>query len=250
MRKKHGIALKYLDVQASTAIMNKHRHSRCHYKRNSGSTPAGMNNLHIGGPAGRQASGDSPATSAAAAMVLGRTLPLEGSRSRPLVGDENQILKPKSRRPGAQMAPTISSAEKPSPAATTSAPMAASTCHRHRTSERRPPQSAPAGPHSHPRHENENGTVLEHEYRPRGVRRVLRPPGAAGHRRPDRGWNAAPWLGSSSSPSPAWLEDASSAELEDGFHPQKPEEEAGRQSTRRQALARLALLPGKDDEDP
>jgi hypothetical protein len=112
MWKKHGIALKYLDVQAPTTTMNKHRHSRCHYKRNSSSTPAGMNNLHIGGPAGRQAPGDSPATSAAAAMVLGRTLPLEGSRSRPLAEDENQILKPKSRRPGAQMAPTISSAEK------------------------------------------------------------------------------------------------------------------------------------------
>jgi hypothetical protein len=112
MWKKHGIALKYLDVQAPIATMNKHRHSRCHYKRNSGSTPAGMNNLHIGGPAGRQAPGDSPTTSAAAAMVPGRMLPLEGSRSRPLAEDENQILKPKSRRPGAQMAPTISSVEK------------------------------------------------------------------------------------------------------------------------------------------
>jgi hypothetical protein len=101
MKKKHGIVLKYLDVQASTATMNKHRHSRCRYKRNSGSTPAGMNNLHIGGPTGRQAPGDSPATSAAAAMVPGRTLPLEGYHSRPLTGDENQILKPKSRRPGA-----------------------------------------------------------------------------------------------------------------------------------------------------
>jgi hypothetical protein len=30
-------------------------------------------------------------------MVPGRTLPLEGSRSRPLVEDEDQILKPKSR---------------------------------------------------------------------------------------------------------------------------------------------------------
>jgi hypothetical protein len=37
-----------------------------------------------------------------------------------------------------------------------------------------------------------------------------------------------PRLGSSSSPSPAWLEGASSAELEDGLNPQKPEEEAGR----------------------
>jgi hypothetical protein len=55
---------------------------------------------------------------------------------------------------------------------------------------------------------------------------------------------------SSSPPSPAWLEDASSAELEDGFHPQKLEEGAGRQPTRRQAPARLAPLPSKDDEDP
>jgi hypothetical protein len=89
---------KYLDVQASTATMNRHRHSRCHYKRNSGSTPAGMNNPHIGWPTGRQAPGDSPATSAAAVMVPGRMLPLEGSRSRPHSSDENQTLKPKSRR--------------------------------------------------------------------------------------------------------------------------------------------------------
>jgi hypothetical protein len=36
--------------------MNRHRHSRCHYKRNSGSSSAGTNNPHIGGPAGRQGS--------------------------------------------------------------------------------------------------------------------------------------------------------------------------------------------------
>jgi hypothetical protein len=108
--------------------MNRHRHSRCHYKRNSGSTPAGTNNPHIGWPAGRQTPGDLPATSAAAAMVPGRTLPLEGSHSRPLVEDENQTLKPKSQRLGAQVTPTILSAEKPSPAATTSTPTATSTC--------------------------------------------------------------------------------------------------------------------------
>jgi hypothetical protein len=45
---------KYLHVQALTATMNKHRHSRCHYKRNYGSTPAGTNNPRVGGPAGRQ----------------------------------------------------------------------------------------------------------------------------------------------------------------------------------------------------
>jgi hypothetical protein len=37
-----------------------------------------------------------------------------------------------------------------------------------------------------------------------------------------------PGLGSSSSPSPPRLEGTSSTELEDGFHPQKPEEEARR----------------------
>jgi hypothetical protein len=35
----------YIHVQASTATMNKkHRHSKCHYKRNSGSPSAGTNN--------------------------------------------------------------------------------------------------------------------------------------------------------------------------------------------------------------
>jgi hypothetical protein len=153
MRKKHGITLKYLDVQAPTATMNRHRHSRCHCKRNSGSTPAGINNLHIGGPAGRQAPGDPPVTSAAAAMVPGRMLTLEGSRSCPLARDENQILKPKSRRPGAQMALTISSVEKPSPAATTSAPTAASTCPPtpHQRASAAPASAGRSSPPSSPR---------------------------------------------------------------------------------------------------
>jgi hypothetical protein len=75
--------------------------------------------------------------------------------------------------------------------------------------------------------------VPEHEYCPRGVRRVERPLGATDgarrtwtwparvrhDRRPDEGRKAAPCPGSSSSPSPAWLEDAS-AGLEDAFLPQ------------------------------
>jgi hypothetical protein len=84
--------------------------------------------------------------------------------------------------------------------------------HQHRTSERRPPQSAPAGPHSRPRHKNE-----------------------------DRGRNVAPWLGSNSSPSSAWLEGTSSAELGDGFHPQKLEEEVASRPVREVEL-RLASL--------
>jgi hypothetical protein len=122
--------------------------------------------------------------------------------------------------------------------------------HQHRTSKRRPLQSAPTGPHSRSRHENENGIVPEHEYRPRGVRRVVRPPGAVGHTRPGGGRNAAPWPGSSSLPSLAWLEDASSAELEDALLPRMTEEEAGRQPTQRRAPTRCAPLPSPDDEDP
>jgi hypothetical protein len=55
-----------------------------------------MNNLHTGEPAGRRVPGDSPATSAAAAMVPGRTRPPEGSRSRSRSRDANQPSKPKS----------------------------------------------------------------------------------------------------------------------------------------------------------
>jgi hypothetical protein len=62
MRKKHGITLKYPDVQASTATMNIHPHSGCHYKRNSGSTPTGMNYLHTRGPVEQQTPGSSPTT--------------------------------------------------------------------------------------------------------------------------------------------------------------------------------------------
>jgi hypothetical protein len=182
--------------------MNRHRHSRCHYKRNSSSTPAGTNNLHIRGPAGRQTPGDSLVTSTAAARVPGRTLQLEGSRSRPLAGDENQILKPKSRRPGAQMAPTISSAEKLSPAATTSAPTAASTC------PPTPHQRAPTAP----KRTGRTSPPFSPRKRERDRPRTRVPPSrhttccetlrCGRPQSPGRGRNAAPWPGSSSSPSP------------------------------------------------
>jgi hypothetical protein len=47
----------------------------------------------------------------AAVMASGQTLLLKGPHSRPLTGNENQPLKPKSRRSGAQLALTVSSAE-------------------------------------------------------------------------------------------------------------------------------------------
>jgi hypothetical protein len=192
MRKKHSIALKYLDVQAPTATMNKHQHSRCHYKRNSSSTPAGTNNLHIRGPAGRQTPVGSPppapsaatTTSApggqtAAAMTLGQTLLRQGPRPRPHSRGEDKLSKPKSRRPGPRLALTVSSMEKLSLAATTSAPTMAATC-------------PPADPHSSPpgrastdlRAEascrSEGRTTQEHERRPSSVRRLGRSPSTRG----------------------------------------------------------------------
>jgi hypothetical protein len=123
MRKKHGSAPK-IHTRSGPDSHNeqKDRHSRCHYKRNSGSIPAGMNNLHIGEPAGRRVPGDSPATSAAAAMVPGRTRPPEGARSRSRSRDANQPSKPKSG----------------------------------------PLQSAPAGPRSRPHHESEEEGGMLH----------------------------------------------------------------------------------------
>jgi hypothetical protein len=44
-------------------------------------------------------------------MASGQTLLLKGPRSRPLMGDENQPVKPKNRRSGAQVALTVSSVE-------------------------------------------------------------------------------------------------------------------------------------------
>jgi hypothetical protein len=112
--------------------MNKHRHSRYHYKRDSGSIPAGMNNLHTGRPAGRRTPSGSPppaltaaATTSipggktAAATASGQTLWQKGSRpqrtrtSHSSQGDGG---------PEVQAELAISSAEKPSLAAATSTP--------------------------------------------------------------------------------------------------------------------------------
>jgi hypothetical protein len=69
MRKKHGSVPKLHTCSGlDSHDEQKHWHSRCHCKRDSGSVPAGMSDLE---PAGRRTSGGSPATSAAATMVPG-----------------------------------------------------------------------------------------------------------------------------------------------------------------------------------
>jgi hypothetical protein len=96
------------------------------------------------------------------------------SPASPLEG-QGQAIKAKEPEVGPRVALTISSAEKPSPAATTSAPTTAATC-------------PPADPHSSPpgrvstdlRTEascrGEGRTTQEHERCPSGVRRLGRPP--------------------------------------------------------------------------
>jgi hypothetical protein len=188
MRKKHGIALKYLDVQAPTATMNRHRHSRCHYKRNSGSTPAGTNNprryeqLPGGSPPPAPAAAtttSTPGGQTTAVMTSGQTLLRQGPHPRPHSRGEDKLSKPKSRRPGAQMAAAISSATRTSSAATTSAPTMAAIC-------------PPADPHSGPpgqastdlraeaSYRSKDRTAQEHERRPSSARRLGRSPGARG----------------------------------------------------------------------
>jgi hypothetical protein len=180
--KKHGFTPKHTDVQDPTAAMNIRRHSKCHYKRDSGSVPAGMNNLHTRRPAGQQTPSGSPSptpaaattTSApggqtAAAMTSGQTLLRQDPRPRPHSRGEDKLSKAKSRRPGAQRAAAISSATRTSP----------TTC-------------PPADPHSSPLERastdprakapcrSKGRTAQEHERRPSSARRLGRSPGVRG----------------------------------------------------------------------
>jgi hypothetical protein len=192
MRKKHGFTPKYIHVQAPTATTNKHRHSRCHYKQNSGSTPQVRTTLHIGGPAGRRnpwwladarsaaaTTTSAPGGQTAAAMASGQTLLQQGPRPRPHSRGEDKLSKPKSRRPGARMVAVIPSATRTSSAATTSAPTMEAIC-------------PPADPHSDPpgrantdlraeaSYRGKGRTAQEHEHRPSSARRLGRSSGAPG----------------------------------------------------------------------
>jgi hypothetical protein len=137
MGKKHDFTPKYTDVQAPTAAMNIRQHSRCCYKRDSGSVPAGMNNLHTRRPAGRR----TPSASPPPAPTAATTTSVPGGKTAAATAS-GQTLRRKSSRPqrtrtrhssqgdggpGVQAELAISSTEKPSPAATTSALTAAST---------------------------------------------------------------------------------------------------------------------------
>jgi hypothetical protein len=223
--------------------MNKHRHSRCHYKRNSGSAPAGTNNPPHWGTRG------------ATRLQVAHRRPLRQQRQRPPPRAAKQLQQ---RRPGGCCGRRALAHEGREPAIQVRGRRsggaggvgnlvgreAFSGCHHLNT--------APAGARRPKAHRQVLGPALvgatpEHKRRPRGARCAGRPSGAAvdarktwtwpartrRDHRPDGGRNAAPWLGSSSPPSPAWLKEAS-AGMEDAFLPQTPGEEKGYRPTRRQ----------------
>jgi hypothetical protein len=120
----------------------------------------------------------------------------EGPSFTSLAEDENQPLKPKSRRPGAQVAPTVSSAE------TTAGARGSLAYGDHHLSTddggHLPTNTAPANNDRPKAHRQVLSPVLaeavpEHKYRPRGVRRVERPPGAADSAGRTWTWPARAW---------------------------------------------------------
>jgi hypothetical protein len=121
-------------------------------------------------------------------MTSGQALLWKGPRPCPHTRSEDKPSKPKSQRSDRRWRQRSRRRRNllwlPPPQHRRQQPPA----HQRRTSERWPPQSAPAGPHSRSRHENENGAVPEHVYRPRGVRRVVQPTaqGGPGRSRPAR----------------------------------------------------------------
>jgi hypothetical protein len=172
--------------------MNRHRHSRCHYKelqfhpRRYEQPPALEGLLGDETPGGSPPPAPAAATTTsapsgqtAAAMTSGRTLLRRAPRPRPHSRGEDKLSKPKSRRPGARMVAVIPSATGTSSAATTAAPTTAAAC-------------PPADPHSDPpgrantdlhagaSYRSKGRTAQEHERRPSSAQRLRRSPGARG----------------------------------------------------------------------
>jgi hypothetical protein len=151
MRKQHGPAPKLHTCSGlDSHNEQKHRHSKCHYKRNSGSTSAGTNNpTRWGGGlrSNRRLTGGSPPP----ALTATTTTPLRVAKlqqRRPQGGcccnlalahadARGARTSTKSQRPEARMVAVIPSATGTSRAASTSAPTTGAI-------------SPPADPHSDP----------------------------------------------------------------------------------------------------
>ena len=134
MKKKHGSVPK-IHTRSGLDSHNeqKHWHSRCHYKRNSGSDPT------------------------AAAMIPVRARPPEGFRSRPHSRDVKQTSKPKNRGParGRHRRPQWGGASSGCHHISTDGGVRLST-------NGDGMQGAPTGPHSRPRRESEEKDGMLH----------------------------------------------------------------------------------------
>jgi hypothetical protein len=204
-------------------------------------------------------------------MALGQTLLRKSPRSHPLTRDENQPLKPKSRRSEAQVALTVSSveatasAEEASPmATTTSAPTTAATCpptpHRQvltpvlatgtRTGPSQNTSAALAAYDVLPPPPGAAGGAGRTWTWPARARRDRRPCGGraatlhpSGRRRHRKQHQSRPGRGA---------RHAAAASTTDGERPSPPitEGRSGPLPTRRWAPTRCTLLPSTDDEHP
>jgi hypothetical protein len=158
-------------------------------------------------------------------------------------------------------------------ATTTSAPTTAATCPPtpHRQTAAAPKRTGRSSLPSSPQERERDRP--EHEYRPRAVRCVVRPPGAADGAGRTRTWLACTWRdrhpcgGRAATLRPSgrrWHQKqrqsrsgrearhAAAASATDGEHPSPPitEGRSGPLPTRRRAPARCTLLPSTDDEHP
>jgi hypothetical protein len=126
-----------------------------------------------------------PTTHQAAAITTSRTPLRKGPRPRLPTGGDNEAIKAKEPEVRRQVALTVSPAE-----ATTSAVGSLTSSGDHIsptggsdhlcTNGRRLPQHARRGPRSRPHCGSEDKTIQECHRRPHGIRRLVRPPGAAG----------------------------------------------------------------------
>jgi hypothetical protein len=184
-------------------------YSKCHYKRNSGSVPAGTNNpTRLGNPRSDHGTtgGPPPPDPATAA-----TTPAPGGEAASAAAS-GQVLRQEDSQP--QRTRTSHSGRETE----TQGYWRSWQSHRWRSHPRLPmPRSAPAGLRS-------SQNRPERGCRPRGTRR---------NRRPDGGRSAAPWPSDGGPPIPAWLEEVS-AKLEDAILPQTPGEEKGSRPTQGQ----------------
>jgi hypothetical protein len=172
----------YTNVQAPTATMNRHRHSRCHYKRDSGSTPAGTNN-----PPHRRACGTTTSRWPAATHSCSSNKDLRSGRPNSSSDDlraDAATTRPSPTSPLEGRGQAIKAKEPEARSAYGSGDLVGDEDFSgHLSTGRSPLKSSRTGEHR-PRVkalcQSKGRTTQEHERRPSSARRLGRSPGACG----------------------------------------------------------------------